>query len=507
MRSVCRLTMTPLLHPPAPRALRRAALLGRPLFAALLAVLLLGALLSPAAAQDAKEQIAVLDFDVIGSSKEQGAVLSNQLRAELLKTGRFTVVNRAQLDKILDELALQQQLCTQKECAVQVGKLLGVKSIVTGTVTKITDTLWQVSVTLTNVETAEILRQEVVNHAGDFASLFLSGMATVAAKIAATGEVAAGGGLRLAPESIAPATFDVLRKVSARAVAFSHDSARLYYAVDDKVWVRNVAERRAVGQPIQVPGGDVSALAVNRTGERLAVGTRRGTVSLVDTATGKVLHSERAHSDPVTTVAFSPADNFFASGGADEKVHVFDARTGSDSYTLEGPRDDVATVRFSADGKYLIVASQDRTVRLYDVNLQREVRAFQESAKTLQFAEISGDGAYLAVAAKEIHIDLRRNRRTDTRLVKIRDVKTGEELLSFEAHDKDVTGLAFFPDTRYLASGAQDGLVKIWDLQKKASIANLNLNGRVTALGVSPNGKWLAAADDTDTLTIWQVTR
>ena len=77
-------------------------------------------------AQDAKEQIAVLDFDVIGSSKEQGAVLSNQLRAELLKTGRFTVVNRAQLDKILDELALQQQLCTQKECAVQVGKLLGV---------------------------------------------------------------------------------------------------------------------------------------------------------------------------------------------------------------------------------------------------------------------------------------------------------------------------------------------------------------------------------------------
>lgn len=122
-------------------------------------------------------------------------------------------------------------------------------------------------------------------------------------------------------------------------------------------------------------------------------------------------------------------------------------------------------------------------------------------------AEISGDGAYLAVAAKEIHIDLRRNRRTDTELVKIRDVKTGEELLSFEAHEKDVRGLAFFPDTRYLATGGAEGLVKIWDLQKKASIANLNLNGRVTALGVSPNGKWLAAADDTDTLTIWEVTR
>jgi len=63
----------------------------------------------------------VLDFEVIGSTREQGAVLANQLRAELLKTGRFTLVNRAQLDKILDELALQQQLCTQKECAAALG--------------------------------------------------------------------------------------------------------------------------------------------------------------------------------------------------------------------------------------------------------------------------------------------------------------------------------------------------------------------------------------------------
>lgn len=449
----------------------------------------------------------MLEFEVIGSTREQGAVLTNQLRAELLKTGRFTMVNRAQLDKILEELALQQQLCTQKECAVEVGKLLGVRRIVTGTVTKVTDTLWQVSATMTNVETAEILRQEVVNHAGDFASLFLSGMASVAAKLAASEEETAAGGLRLAPESIAPTLYDTLRKVEVGRLAFSHDSARLYYAVDDTVRPWNLVERQAVGDPIKVPGGRITAMAVNRTGERLAVGTRGGSVSLIDTATGKVLHTERSHSDPVTTLAFSPADNFFASGGEDEKVHVYNVRGGSDAYTLEGPDDAIATVRFSADGRYLIVASHDRTVRLYDVNVQREVRTFKESAKRLLFAEISGDGAYLAVAAKEIDIDLRRRRRLDTELVKIRDVKTGEELLSFEAHEKDVRGLAFFPDTRYLATGGADGLVKIWDLQKKASIANMSLNGQVTTLSVSPNGKWLAAADDTDTLTIWGVTR
>ena len=494
------------LRPPARATAVAAALAG----GALAVLALLGMLLAgpgPLAAQEARELVAVLEFEVVGAGREQGAVLSNQLRSELLKTGRFTMVNRAQLDKILEEMALQQQICTEKDCAVQVGKLLGVRKIVTGSVTKVTETLWQVSTTMTNVETAEILRQEVVNHAGDFASLFLSGMANVAAKLAATQEEVLAGATRLTPESIAPAVWDQLRDVAVARVAFSHDSARLYYAVRGRLLRWNLAERRAVGEPIELPGGDVSALAVNRTGERIAVGTRGGKVSLVEAESGRVLRTEPAHGDPVTTVAFSPADNFYASGGADRRIHVYHARTGAHAFELKTAEDAVATVRFSADGKFLIVASHDRTVRLFDVNVQREVRAFQESARKLLFAEVSADGAYLGVAAKQIKIDLMRNRRTDTELVKIRDVKTGDELLSFEAHEQDITGLAFFPDTRYLASGGQDRVVKIWDLQKSSAIATLPIDGRVRTVAVSPNGKWLVAADDTDTVTVWEVTR
>ncbi len=86
-------------------------------------------------------------------------------------------------------------------------------------------------------------------------------------------------------------------------------------------------------------------------------------------------------------------------------------------------------------------------------------------------------------------------------------MKTGEELLSFEAHDKDITGLAFFPDTRYLATGGADKQVKLWELQAAATIAALPLPGRVLALALSPNGKWLAAADETEQITLWAVTR
>jgi WD40 repeat protein len=417
------------------------------------------------------------------------------------------MVNRAQLDRILEEQALQQQVCIEAECAVKVGRVLGVRRIVTGSVTKVTETLWQVSTTLTNVETAEILRQEVVNHAGDFASLFLSGMASIARKLAATEEELIAGAGRLAPESIAPAVFDRLRGVKAAALAFSYDSARLYYSVAGGVQRWNIQAREQVGAPIEVGRGDITALAVNRTGALLAAGTARGFVALIDTARGEVLHGEDAHSGTVRTLAFSPADNFFASGGEDKAVQVFHARTGDPAYELEGARDEVASLAFSADGTFLVAVSKDLTVRVYDVNLQREVRAFRESANRMLLADLSRDGAYLGLATKMVKIDLRRNRRLDTELVKIRDVKTGEELLSFEAHDKDITGLAFFPDTRYLATGGADRQVKIWDLQANAAIAAMSLASPVRALRVSPNGKWLTAAEEAGGITIWQVTR
>ncbi|NIR98931.1 MAG: hypothetical protein GWO39_12615, partial [Gammaproteobacteria bacterium] len=213
----------------------------------------------------------------------------------------------------------------------------------------------------------------------------------------------------LAPESIAPAVHDVLRGVRTRVLVFSPDSARLYYAVGEQLLRWDVQAREAVGQPVEVPGGAVTALAVNRKGDRIVAGTESGAVALIDANNGRVLGSADEHGDPVTALAVSPADNFYASGSDDEEVHVYHLRTGAHAFELADVGEEVTTVRFGADGKTLVVASRDRMVRLYDVNLQKELRAFKESAKRLLFAELSRDGAWLAIAAKRVDIDLRRN--------------------------------------------------------------------------------------------------
>jgi hypothetical protein len=130
-----------------------------------------------------KELIAVLDLDIQGATKEQGAALTDKLREELLKTGRFTLVDRSQLNAVLDEQALQQTGCTSQECAVQVGRVLGIRKIVTGKLTKVGENLWQVSTLMLDVETAETLRAESVLHEGSFVGLLTGGSAELAAKL------------------------------------------------------------------------------------------------------------------------------------------------------------------------------------------------------------------------------------------------------------------------------------------------------------------------------------
>ena len=115
--------------------------------------------------------IAVMDLQPVGASVAEAQALSDRLREVMLKTGQFTLVDRGQMDQVLNEQALQQTGCTSQECAVQVGRILGVRKMVLGKVVKVSDTVWLLSAMLVDVETAQTLRAESVRHRGDFFAL------------------------------------------------------------------------------------------------------------------------------------------------------------------------------------------------------------------------------------------------------------------------------------------------------------------------------------------------
>lgn len=130
-----------------------------------------------------KQLIAVLDVQAVGATATMASAMTDRLREEMLKTGRYTLVDRSQMNAVLNEQALQQTGCTSQECAVQVGQVLGVKRIVTGKVTRVEKNLWLLSGMLIDVETAQTLAAESVQYQGPFADLLSGGITLLAAKL------------------------------------------------------------------------------------------------------------------------------------------------------------------------------------------------------------------------------------------------------------------------------------------------------------------------------------
>lgn len=70
-----------------------------------------------------------------------GQSLTEMLITALIQTGRFTVIERVQLDKIISEQALGQTGLIDTETAIEIGKLSGLAGIVVGSLTQLKSAL------------------------------------------------------------------------------------------------------------------------------------------------------------------------------------------------------------------------------------------------------------------------------------------------------------------------------------------------------------------------------
>jgi len=82
--------------------------------------------------------LAVIDFTADPPvSAYEAASISNFLRGTLVESGNFKIIDRQNMEVILAEHGIQQTGCTTEECAVQIGKLLNVRRIITGSCGKL----------------------------------------------------------------------------------------------------------------------------------------------------------------------------------------------------------------------------------------------------------------------------------------------------------------------------------------------------------------------------------
>ncbi len=111
-----------------------------------------------------KTKIAVLDFVLQGEgyeTKDMGTIVAEWFITALVKDGRFDVIERGLMNKILGEQKLVMTGVVDESTATQLGKLLGVKVIISGTVLKLQNVL-EINARIIDVESASIIAAENV---------------------------------------------------------------------------------------------------------------------------------------------------------------------------------------------------------------------------------------------------------------------------------------------------------------------------------------------------------
>ncbi len=128
--------------------------------------------------------VAVNKLQARGISEDEGATLTDVLRSKLMNTGKFQVMERGQMESILKEQAFQQSgACTDQECMVEMGQVLGIKYIIAGSIGQV-GKAYSINVRTISVETGEIINSVSHNYTGPIESLLTKEISTVANKLA-----------------------------------------------------------------------------------------------------------------------------------------------------------------------------------------------------------------------------------------------------------------------------------------------------------------------------------
>jgi len=104
---------------------------------------------------EAKPRLAVIPLEAEGVSENDAAIATQYLTTELIRRGRFEVLEREYIADIMEEQALAL-VCNDVECAVEIGRVLAAENVLVGSVRR-SGSDYVVNVRLIDVERGRIV--------------------------------------------------------------------------------------------------------------------------------------------------------------------------------------------------------------------------------------------------------------------------------------------------------------------------------------------------------------
>ena len=106
------------------------------------------------------KKIAIIPFsyaDGRAGATKDGSVISERLSIKMINMHKFEIIERSVLDKVMNELKLQSSGMIDASSAQQLGKVLGVEAIITGTLVETSNGQIEVNARLIKTQTAQAI--------------------------------------------------------------------------------------------------------------------------------------------------------------------------------------------------------------------------------------------------------------------------------------------------------------------------------------------------------------
>jgi len=204
------------------------------------------------------------------------------------------------------------------------------------------------------------------------------------------------------------------------------------------------------------------------------------------------------HSHFVQDVVISSDSQFALSGSWDGTLRLWEINSGKTTRIFSGHNKDVLSIAFSADNRQIVSGSRDKTIKLWNT--------LGECKFTIGGGE-GADGHTEWVSAVKFSPNTANPLIVSggwDKAVKVWNLSQGKLKTNLYGHTGYINTVTVSPDGSLCSSGGKDGVTMLWDLSEGKHLYSLDGGDIIHSLCFSPNRYWLCAATE-NTIKIWDL--